>query len=48
MNKKRAQYDQFGHAGPNQGFGGGGVAEMDLDLKIFSVRSLVAAAVTST
>ncbi|GAA3321695.1 hypothetical protein GCM10020331_038580 [Ectobacillus funiculus] len=20
---KRAQYDQFGHAGPNQGFGGG-------------------------
>jgi molecular chaperone DnaJ len=21
---KRAQYDQFGHAGPNQGFGGGG------------------------
>ena len=22
--QKRAQYDQFGHAGPNQGFGGGG------------------------
>ncbi|MFP3472966.1 DnaJ domain-containing protein, partial [Micrococcus sp. SIMBA_144] len=22
--QKRAQYDQFGHADPNQGFGGGG------------------------
>jgi molecular chaperone DnaJ len=26
---KRAQYDQFGHAGPNQGFGGGGFGGAD-------------------
>ena len=45
--QKRAQYDQFGHADPNQGFGGGGDfgAEVSVALKIFSVHSLVAVAV---
>ena len=41
--QKRAQYDQFGHTDPNQGFGGGGDFGGGLVvLKIFLVHSLVA------
>ena len=37
--QKKAQYDQFGHTGPNQGFG---LAELTvLDLMISSVHFLV-------
>ena len=39
--QKRAQYDQFGHTDPNQGFGGGGRTSVaSAVLKIFLARSL--------
>lgn len=45
--QKRAQYDQFGHAGANQGFGGfggGGDFGGGFGLKIYLVLSLAVAA----
>ena len=33
---KKANYDQFGHTDPNQGFGGGGGGGDGLALKIYS------------
>ena len=45
--QKRAQYDQFGHAGANQGFGGFGMEETSVVasvLKIYLVLSLAVAA----
>ena len=42
--QKRAQYDQFGHTDPNQGFGGGRILAALVALKIFSIRFLAVAA----